>query len=184
MVLAPDKRAKQSSEAKHMTEERHRVSANGNVPSSTGDTGSADPESSCRTGRSPDRQRSGTLGDARAVSSSLSTNDRLSSSQSGAGPRLDSDFAARHCELCRRNGPTGRREVVMERARDKGTEMPKQKTDRGAVARFKITDREDQAPAAEPRHLLEKKSSVRTRRLATKSDCPRRPQDVRRLLGI
>ena len=43
MVLAPDKRAKQSSEAKHMTEERHRVSANGNVPSSTGDTGSADP---------------------------------------------------------------------------------------------------------------------------------------------
>jgi translation initiation factor IF-3 len=32
MVLAPDKRAKQSSEAKHMTEERSRVTTNGNAP--------------------------------------------------------------------------------------------------------------------------------------------------------
>jgi len=32
MVLAPDKRAKQSSEAKHLTEERHRVASNGNAP--------------------------------------------------------------------------------------------------------------------------------------------------------
>jgi len=32
MVLAPDKRAKQSSEAKHLTEERSRVPTNGNTP--------------------------------------------------------------------------------------------------------------------------------------------------------
>jgi translation initiation factor IF-3 len=32
MVLAPDKRAKQSSEAKHLTEERTRVTTNGNTP--------------------------------------------------------------------------------------------------------------------------------------------------------
>jgi len=32
MVLAPDKRAKQSSEAKHLTEERSRVATNGNTP--------------------------------------------------------------------------------------------------------------------------------------------------------
>ena len=32
MVLAPDKRAKQSSEAKHLTEERSRVATNGNAP--------------------------------------------------------------------------------------------------------------------------------------------------------
>ena len=32
MVLAPDKRARQSSEAKHHIEERSRVSTNGNAP--------------------------------------------------------------------------------------------------------------------------------------------------------
>ena len=32
MVLAPDKRAKQSSEAKQLTEERHKVSSNGSAP--------------------------------------------------------------------------------------------------------------------------------------------------------
>jgi translation initiation factor IF-3 len=33
MVLAPDKRAKQSSEAKHLVEEQSRVDSNGNTPS-------------------------------------------------------------------------------------------------------------------------------------------------------
>jgi hypothetical protein len=32
MVLAPDKRAKQSSDARQQTEDRHRVSTNGNAP--------------------------------------------------------------------------------------------------------------------------------------------------------
>ena len=36
MVLAPDKRAKQSSEAKQLTEERHRVASNGNAPVGSG----------------------------------------------------------------------------------------------------------------------------------------------------
>jgi len=35
MVLAPDKRAKQSSEAKQHTEDRHRVATNGNAPPGT-----------------------------------------------------------------------------------------------------------------------------------------------------
>ncbi len=35
MVLAPDKRAKQSSEARQTIEERHRVSTNGNAPAET-----------------------------------------------------------------------------------------------------------------------------------------------------
>ena len=46
MVLAPDKRAKQSSEAKQSTEERHRVISNGNAPdriATTGAVGSASP---------------------------------------------------------------------------------------------------------------------------------------------
>jgi|GEM_PF-773304 len=45
--------------------------------------------------------------------------------------------------------------------------MPKQKTDRGAVARFKITGTGKIRRRQQNRgHLLEKKSSVRTRRLA------------------
>ena len=35
MVLAPDKRAKQSSEARQHTEDRHRVATNGNAPDGT-----------------------------------------------------------------------------------------------------------------------------------------------------
>ena len=44
--------------------------------------------------------------------------------------------------------------------------MPKMKTHRGAAKRFKMTgDRQDPAPPGEPGHLLENKSSRRTRRL-------------------
>ncbi|MGA3215232.1 MAG: translation initiation factor IF-3 [Acidimicrobiales bacterium] len=46
MVLAPDKRAKQSSEARHMTEERNRVSSNGSAPTQaapSADSGAAGP---------------------------------------------------------------------------------------------------------------------------------------------
>jgi len=46
MVLAPDKRAKQSSDARQLTEERHRVISNGNAPGgtvTTGGVGSASP---------------------------------------------------------------------------------------------------------------------------------------------
>ncbi|HTZ10744.1 MAG TPA: 50S ribosomal protein L35 [Acidimicrobiales bacterium] len=63
--------------------------------------------------------------------------------------------------------------------------MPKMKTDRGAAKRFKITGtgrlRRGQANRS---HLLEKKSSVRTRRLGREvevSGADRR--EVRRLLG-
>ena len=64
--------------------------------------------------------------------------------------------------------------------------MPKMKTDRGAAARFKITGT-GKLMRRKPfkSHLLEKKSSVRTRRSVVR---PRsRPSDrrnVRRILGI
>ena len=64
--------------------------------------------------------------------------------------------------------------------------MPKMKTDRGAAKRFKITGTgKILRRKAFRSHLLEKKSSVRTRRLgreATVSAGDRR--NVRRLLGI
>ena len=56
--------------------------------------------------------------------------------------------------------------------------MPKQKTDRGAAKRFKVTGtgklRRRQAMRS---HLLEKKSSSRTRRLGRETDVA--PGDVR-----
>ena len=63
--------------------------------------------------------------------------------------------------------------------------MPKMKTDRGAAKRFKITGtgriRRGQAYRS---HLLEKKSSTRTRRLGREVDvAPADRREVRRLLG-
>ncbi|HET9061597.1 MAG TPA: 50S ribosomal protein L35 [Acidimicrobiales bacterium] len=64
--------------------------------------------------------------------------------------------------------------------------MPKQKTDRGAAKRFKVTGtgrlRRRQAMRS---HLLEKKSSSRTRRLAGPEDvAPGDVRAVKRLLGL
>ena len=64
--------------------------------------------------------------------------------------------------------------------------MPKQKTDRGAAKRFKVTGtgrlRRRQAMRS---HLLEKKSASRTRRLARPQDvAPADVRSVKRLLGI
>lgn len=64
--------------------------------------------------------------------------------------------------------------------------MPKTKTDRGAAARFKITGtgriRRRQAMR---RHILEKKSSTRTRRLARDVELSKGDRkQVRKLLGI
>jgi large subunit ribosomal protein L35 len=64
--------------------------------------------------------------------------------------------------------------------------MPKQKTDRGAAKRFKVTGtgrlRRQQAMR---RHLLEKKSSKRVRRLGRDTDvAPGDARNVKRLLGI
>jgi large subunit ribosomal protein L35 len=64
--------------------------------------------------------------------------------------------------------------------------MPKQKTDRGAAKRFKVTGtgrlRRRQAMRG---HLLEKKSSKRARRLARPADvAPGDVRTVKRLLGI
>lgn len=64
--------------------------------------------------------------------------------------------------------------------------MPKRKTDRGAVARFKVTGTGRIRRRQQNRkHLLEHKSSVRTRRLdrdveVSKADA----KTVRRLLGL
>jgi len=63
--------------------------------------------------------------------------------------------------------------------------MPKMKTDRGAAKRFKVTGsgrlRRRHAMRS---HLLEKKSSTRTRRLGREGDvAPADLREVRRLLG-
>jgi large subunit ribosomal protein L35 len=63
--------------------------------------------------------------------------------------------------------------------------MPKMKTDRGAAKRFKVTGtgrlRRRQAMRS---HLLEKKSSTRTRRLGREVDVAGADlRQVRRLLG-
>jgi large subunit ribosomal protein L35 len=64
--------------------------------------------------------------------------------------------------------------------------MPKQKTDKGAAKRFKVTGtgrlRRRQSMRS---HLLEKKSSSRVRRLARPADVsPADVRSVKRLLGI
>ncbi|MDQ3571100.1 MAG: 50S ribosomal protein L35 [Actinomycetota bacterium] len=64
--------------------------------------------------------------------------------------------------------------------------MPKMKTDRGAAKRFKVTGtgklRRRQAFRS---HLLEKKSSVRTRRLARQAEVNGSDaKQVKRLLGL
>ena len=64
--------------------------------------------------------------------------------------------------------------------------MPKMKTDRGAAKRFKVTGtgkiRRRQAFRS---HLLEKKASTRTRRLARERDVTGSDaKQVKRLLGL
>jgi large subunit ribosomal protein L35 len=64
--------------------------------------------------------------------------------------------------------------------------MPKMKTDRGAAKRFKITGTgKIKRRKAFRSHLLEKKSSVRTRRLGREAEVTGGDaKQVRRLLGI
>ena len=63
--------------------------------------------------------------------------------------------------------------------------MPKMKTDRGAAKRFKITGTgKIRRRKANRSHLLEKKSSRRTRRLGRETtSSPADSREVRRLLG-
>jgi large subunit ribosomal protein L35 len=64
--------------------------------------------------------------------------------------------------------------------------MPKMKTDRGAAARFKVTGTgKILRRKANRSHLLEKKSSVRTRRLGRDAELSAADRkSVRRILGI
>jgi large subunit ribosomal protein L35 len=64
--------------------------------------------------------------------------------------------------------------------------MPKMKTDRGAAKRFKITGTgKIMRRKAFRSHILEKKSSVRTRRLAREAQVTGGDaKQVRKLLGI
>lgn len=63
--------------------------------------------------------------------------------------------------------------------------MPKMKTDRGAAKRFKVTGTGRlRRRKAFRSHLLEKKSSTRTRRLSRETDvAPGDLRQVRRMLG-
>ena len=67
-----------------------------------------------------------------------------------------------------------------------GKAMPKMKTDRGAAARFKVTGTgKIMRRKANRSHLLEKKSSVRTRRLGRDTEVSAADRkSVRRILGI
>ena len=64
--------------------------------------------------------------------------------------------------------------------------MPKMKTDRGAAKRFKVTGSgKIMRRKAFRAHLLEKKSSVRTRRLARETEVTGGDRkQVKRLLGL
>jgi large subunit ribosomal protein L35 len=64
--------------------------------------------------------------------------------------------------------------------------MPKMKTDRGAAKRIKVTGTGRlRRRKAFRSHILEKKSSVRTRRLGRETDVSRSDEKaVRRMLGI
>jgi large subunit ribosomal protein L35 len=64
--------------------------------------------------------------------------------------------------------------------------MPKMKTDRGAAKRIKVTGTGKlRRRRAFRSHLLEKKSSVRTRRLGREADVSSRDQRaMKRLLGL
>jgi large subunit ribosomal protein L35 len=64
--------------------------------------------------------------------------------------------------------------------------MPKMKTDRGAAKRFKVTGTgKVRRRRAFRSHLLEKKSSVRTRRLGRPNDVSSADsKQVKRLLGL
>ena len=64
--------------------------------------------------------------------------------------------------------------------------MPKMKTDRGAAKRFKVTATGRlRRRHANRSHLLEKKSSTRTRRLGREADVAKGDRkQIRRLLGI
>jgi large subunit ribosomal protein L35 len=64
--------------------------------------------------------------------------------------------------------------------------MPKMKTDRGAAKRVKITGTGRLRRLQQNRsHLLEKKTSVRTRRLGRETDfSPGDERRVKRMLGI
>jgi large subunit ribosomal protein L35 len=64
--------------------------------------------------------------------------------------------------------------------------MPKMKTDRGAAKRIKVTGTGRlRRRKAFKSHLLEKKSSVRTRRLSRETDIAKSDErQVRRLLGL
>lgn len=63
--------------------------------------------------------------------------------------------------------------------------MPKMKTDRGAAKRIKVTGSGKlRRRRAFRSHILEKKSSVRTRRLARPADVsPADEKNMKRLLG-
>ncbi|HEY3844676.1 MAG TPA: 50S ribosomal protein L35 [Acidimicrobiales bacterium] len=64
--------------------------------------------------------------------------------------------------------------------------MPKMKTDRGAAKRIKVTGTGRlRRRKAFRSHILEKKSSVRTRRLGRETEVSRSDEKaVRRMLGI
>ena len=77
--------------------------------------------------------------------------------------------------------------MVATRQRHQGKrDMPKMKTDRGAAKRIKVTGTGRlRRRKAFRSHILEKKSSVRTRRLGRETEISKADEkSVRRMLGI
>jgi large subunit ribosomal protein L35 len=69
---------------------------------------------------------------------------------------------------------------------EKGEGMPKMKTDRGAAKRIRVTGTGRlRRRKANRSHLLEKKASTRTRRLARETEVAKGDaRSVRRMLGL
>jgi len=70
--------------------------------------------------------------------------------------------------------------------REKGEQMPKMKTDRGAAKRIRVTGTGRlRRRKANRSHLLRKKASTRTRRLARETEVAKGDErQVRRMLGL
>ena len=153
MVIAPDKRAKQSAAARATRDDHEPApttapAASTDDSSTTSDNDSDDTEHKRQRRRSPPARR------------------QMPTGVTPPGRRV-----------CRQAAPQSRPR--------KGPEMPKMKTDRGAAKRFKITGTgKIRRLKANRSHLLEKKSSRRTRRLGRETDVASADRrEVRRLLG-
>ena len=164
MVLAPDKRAKQSAASKGPGHE-----GNGSAPKAGADAGRG-------TDRRPGPQRQ------RAADNGTDADRRGRHAGRQAPPRRPPS------QRRRSPWPHRRRRTILRpqsRRQKRESTMPKMKTDSGARKRIKVTGTGRlRRRKAFRSHLLEGKSSVRKRRLGRETDfAPGDARQVKRMLG-